>query len=178
MKEALLSDSEEDESTTDENAARLDEHDERIRALRAEMEERFEEMMSRQDSMESRQDALSRRLEHQQAKLDAVARKATYNAVTGGTRKAQRKKKVLSELHYRAEQDAEGTHVYANGRVSVKSDDIESIADVSQQTANRYARELADEVQGVRWEQFRTGWYTRGKGKVLKFNLAEFCDGE
>lgn len=119
------------------------------------------------DSVEARQDAFSRQLEHQRSKLSAVAKKATYNAVTGGTRAAQRKKKVLAELHTRAESAQ-------NGKAALQAPDIAEIADVSTRTAQRYARDIAAEVQGVEWVKPGDGWYSSEDRKHLRLSMERF----
>jgi len=129
--------------------------------------ERVEALESELEAVQARQDAFSKQLSTQKANLGAVAKKATYNAVTGGERKANRKQKVLAELHYRAEQEADG-------RVSLGRDDVEDIADVSARTARTYARELAEEVDGVWYTKPGEGWWQRGESKQLKMRLSAF----
>jgi len=145
------------------NAA-LEMHGGRVDAL----EDELSDTKSTVAGMQARQDAFSKQLSGQKSKLSAVARKATYNAVTGGERKAQRKQKVLSELHYRAEQSDDG-------RVSLGRDEVEEIAEVSARTARTYAQEIADEVQGVRYVKPGRGWWQSGDSKRLKMGLDEFA---
>lgn len=133
-----------------------------------------ERVESNGDEIAALRDDVMKELALVRQKVDTNRRRTVQNRVLGGGRKGKRLGTILNELEHRALEDAEGTHQNANGKVSMRTDDIMELADVSQQTASRYARELCEKIGAVSWR--RPPWATSDAsvGKRLRFNLDEF----